>query len=246
MAPYQITIAYDGTEFKGFQRQRSARTVQCDLENALKKLGWAERTITSAGRTDTGVHAEGQVIAFQLEWRHSTDDLLNALNKHLPRDIRVLRVQYAEADFHPRYSACMRKYRYQVYFAGVENPLLERFYWRVWPKPNLELMNECARLFIGRHDFRVYGKPPNSRSSSFRNVQTANWDLTGDGSQALFRISADAFLYHMVRRIVNVLVRAGQGRISQNEICASLERQLELPAGIAPAKGLILEEIIYK
>ncbi|NPV42335.1 MAG: tRNA pseudouridine(38-40) synthase TruA [Anaerolineae bacterium] len=246
MAPYQVTIAYDGTEFKGFQRQRSARTVQCDLENALKKLGWAERTITSAGRTDTGVHAEGQVIAFQLEWKHSTDDLLNALNKHLPVDIRVLRVQYAEADFHPRYSACMRRYRYQVYFGGVENPLLERFYWRVWPKPNLELMNECARLFIGRHDFRVYGKPPNSRSSSFRNVQTANWDLTGDGSQALFRISADAFLYHMVRRIVNVLVRAGQGRISQNEICASLERQLELPAGIAPAKGLILEEIIYK
>ena len=246
MAPYQVTIAYDGTEFKGFQRQLNARTVQGVFESALSTLGWKERAILSAGRTDTGVHAEGQVVAFHLDWPHPPEDLINALNQRLPVDIRVSRAQIAEESFHPRYSARARKYRYQMYFSGLDDPLRQRYFWRVWPQPDFMVLKGCAQLFLGMHDFRGYGKPPNERSSSVRTVQVADWDFSSDGLQATFRISAEAFLYHMVRRIVFVLVRAGQARISEVKVKESLERQLELPAGIAPAKGLILEEIIYK
>lgn len=246
MAPYQVTIAYDGTEFKGFQRQRHARTVQGEFESALVALGWQERAILSAGRTDTGVHAEGQVVSFHLDWPHAPQDLLNALNQKLPADIRVRGLRVAPEDFHPRYCACLRRYRYQVYFDSLDDPLRERYCWRVNPKPDFEIMKECAVLFLGSHDFRGYGKPPNERSSSVRTVKLAEWEFSPDGDSANFRIGAEAFLYHMVRRIVFVLVRAGQGRISQEQIKESLESHPELPAGIAPAKGLILEEIIYK
>jgi tRNA pseudouridine38-40 synthase len=246
MAPYQVKLAYDGTEFKGFQRQRSARTVQSEFESALRGLGWQERTIISAGRTDTGVHAEGQVVGFHLDWQHTEADLLEALNQQLPLDIRVQQVGMVGEDFHPRYSASLRRYRYQMYFSHVIDPLLERYFWRVWPLPDFTTLEEYAELFPGRHEFRAYGRPPNERSTSIRTVEAVEWIFSEDGSQAVFRISADAFLYHMVRRIVCVLVRAGQGRIGKLEIKESLERPLELPAGIAPAKGLILEEIIYK
>ncbi len=245
MAPYQVKLAYDGTEFKGFQRQRGARTVQSELESALRSLGWQERAILNAGRTDSGVHAEGQVVGFRLDWRHSETDLLEALNQQLPNDIRVQHIQVAGENFHPRYSALKRRYRYQVYFSSVIDPLKERYFWRVWPQPDFAILQECADLFLGKHEFRGYGKPPSERSSSIRTIATAEWTFSGEGTQAFFRISAEAFLYHMVRRIVCVLIRAGQGRINKMEIEESLERQLELPAGIAPAKGLILEEIIY-
>jgi tRNA pseudouridine38-40 synthase len=246
MAPYQVTLAYDGTEFKGFQRQRNARTVQGEFESVLRNLGWKEKSILSAGRTDTGVHADGQVVSFHLDWTHALEDLLNALNQKLPPDIKAQKAQIVSENFHPRYSACLRRYRYQIYFSSVDDPLRERYYWRVWPKPDFSVLKESAEIFLGKHDFRDYGKPPNERSSSIRTIHTAVWDFSENGLQAAFRISADAFLYHMVRRIASVLVRAGQGRISRVEISDSLERKLVLPAGIAPAKGLFLEEIIYE
>ena len=246
MAPYQVTIAYDGTEFCGFQRQIADRTVQGEIESALSRLGWSERSILSAGRTDSGVHASGQVISFNLEWKHSQQQLLDALNDILPADISVRELSLAPKDFHPRYDATTRRYRYQLYFSPLRDALKERFFWRIWPELDLDVLKSASRLFLGKHDFRGYGKPPNERSTSLRTINALDWEFSDDGSQAAMNIEAQAFLYHMVRRIVFVLVRTAQGRISLSAVKDSIEEQMELPAGIAPAKGLILEEINYQ
>lgn len=246
MAPYQVTIAYDGTEFCGFQRQIADRTVQGEIESALSRLGWNERSILSAGRTDSGVHASGQVISFNLEWKHSQQQLLDALNDILPDDISVRELSLAPKDFHPRYDATARRYRYQLYFSPLRDALKERFFWRIWPELDLDVLKSASRLFLGKHDFRGYGKPPSERSTSLRTINALDWEFSEDGRQAAMKIEAQAFLYHMVRRIVFVLVRTAQGRISLSAVKDSIEEQMELPAGIAPAKGLILEEINYQ
>ena len=246
MAPYQITIAYDGTEFCGFQRQVTDRTVQGELEKALRRLGWDESSILSAGRTDSGVHASGQVVSFNLDWGHSQQKLLVALNDLLPDDISVKDLSLAPEGFHPRYDARARRYRYQLYFNPIKDPLKERFFWRVWPELDENMLRSASKLFIGKYDFRAFGRPPNEKSTSVRTINALDWEFSQDGSLANMNIEAQAFLYHMVRRIVFVLVRTAQGRISLSDVKGSIEKQLELPAGIAPAKGLILEEIIYQ
>ena len=246
MAPYQITIAYDGTEFCGFQRQVTDRTVQGELEKALRRLGWDESSILSAGRTDSGVHASGQVVSFNLDWGHSQQKLLVALNDLLPDDISVKDLSLAPEGFHPRYDARARRYRYQLYFNPIKDPLKERFFWRVWPELDENMLRSASKLFIGKYDFRAFGRPPNEKSTSVRTINALDWEFSEDGSLANMNIEAQAFLYHMVRRIVFVLVRTAQGRISLSDVKGSIEKQLELPAGIAPAKGLILEEIIYQ
>ena len=246
MAPYQITIAYDGTEFCGFQRQVTDRTVQGELEKALRRLGWNESSILSAGRTDSGVHASGQVVSFNLDWGHPQQKLLVALNDLLPDDISVKDLSLAPEGFHPRYDARARRYRYQLYFNPIKDPLKERFFWRVWPELDENMLRSASKLFIGKYDFRAFGRPPNEKSTSVRTINALDWEFSQDGSLANMNIEAQAFLYHMVRRIVFVLVRTAQGRISLSDVKGSIEKQLELPAGIAPAKGLILEEIIYQ
>ncbi len=245
MALYKLKIAYDGTGFKGFQRQKNQRTVQAELENALVRFGWQESSILAAGRTDTGVHADGQVVSFNLEWRHTAEALRDALNHALPTDVRVLELAPAPDGFHPRFHALERRYRYQVVFVPLEHPLRQHYFWRVWPKPDEGLLKEASALFLGKHDFRAFGRPPDGRVNSTRTIQNAEWTFQPN-EEACFRVSAEAFLYHMVRRMVYVLIRVGQKRISLQDLNECITAQLELPAGIAPAKGLILEEIIYK
>jgi tRNA U38,U39,U40 pseudouridine synthase TruA len=134
MARYQIILAYDGTDFLGSQRQVHARTIQGELEKALTKLGWQGRTVLLAGRTDTGVHASGQVAAFDLDWGHGLDDLTSALNANLPGDMAVRQAREAPQDFQPRFDATSRLYRYRLFCESARDPLRERYAWRVWPK----------------------------------------------------------------------------------------------------------------
>lgn len=245
MELYQVTLAYDGTDFKGYQRQTDARTVQGELEQALSKLGWKEHAILSAGRTDTGVHAEGQVIAFRLDWQHTSGELHRALNDLLPADISAMSVQSAQEDFHPRFDAIQRRYRYQIYFSRVVDPLRDRYFWRVWPKPKRELLEKAGRLFIGTHDLKRFGKPPDEKTPTVRTIHSIQWEWLDEGESVFFNIKAKAFLYHMVRRIVHVLIRVGQDRISMQDLEESINNKIDLPAGIAPANGLFLERIIY-
>jgi tRNA pseudouridine38-40 synthase len=244
MALYQVIIAYDGTDFFGYQRQKSHRTVQGEIENALRTIGWSGRTINSSGRTDTGTHSVGQVISFELDWNHSEEKLMSALNSALPAEIAAKEVLTAPVGFHPRFSASQRQYLYQIVFTPDRDPILDRYYWRVWPKPDEDLLVGGAEVLSGRHDFSSIGKPSKKDGTTVRSVSLSEWQFTKD-EKAFYRIRAESFLYHMVRRAVFLLVQVGQGKISAIDLEENLDKKKELPAGIAPAHGLFLEKVIY-
>ena len=246
MARYQVTLAYDGTEFLGFQRQEAeSRTVQGEIEAALRRLNWQEDSILAAGRTDTGVHASGQVIAFNLDWKHPLEALQNALNAYLPPDIAVRRVRQAPADFHPRYDARFRTYVYTIYCEPARHPLQDRFAWRVWPPVKEEDLNQAAALLPGTHDFAgLDTPPPHKGGSTRRTIYKAAWKTQVSGMR--FEITANAFLYHMVRRLVFLNVMVAAGKISLESLSAGLhEHQPQIP-GLAPPQGLVLTEVRFK
>ncbi|GAB4493641.1 MAG: tRNA pseudouridine(38-40) synthase TruA [Anaerolineales bacterium] len=244
MARYQIILAYDGTDLLGSQRQPKSRTAQSELENALRRLGWQGRSVLMAGRTDTGVHASGQVAAFDLEWTHHLDELAKALNSHLPADLAVRAVKIVRDDFHPRFHALARRYRYRLYCQPARDPLRERYAWRLWPAPHATALQDAAQLLIGRHDFAAFGTPPRPESSTIRTVMKAEWQQQGD--EWMFEIQADAFLYRMVRRVVYLQAVVGQAKLPAQAMADLLEsRPRVVPAGLAPAHGLTLVEVIY-
>ncbi len=243
MERYQVNIAYDGTEFQGFQRQGSRRTVQSVVEGALRQLNWQGQTILYAGRTDTGVHAAGQVIAFDLQWEHSPAELGQALNANLPEDVVVHEVHLARGDFHPRYDALARCYRYRLYCQPARDPLRERFAWRVWPEVQGDLLQEAARAIEGAHDFASFGSPLKPGGSTQRVVFEATWEQAGD--EWTFAVTANAFLYRMVRRLVFLQVRVGLQRLSIEELKAALQTPSILTPGLAKSNGLVLERVIF-
>ena len=250
MARYQVILAYDGTGFVGSQRQaKKSRTVQNELEKALRKVGWTGRSVLLAGRTDTGVHAAGQVASFDLDWGHPDDDLLRALNTNLPADMAARDVRIAPTMFHPRFDATSRCYHYRLFCQQIRDPLRERFAWRVWPQLDGDALKEVAALFVGQHDFASYGTPPRAGGSTLRTVINASWQAKDD--EWRFEVQANAFLYRMVRRLVFVQVAVAQGKISVEDVARSLAGQVKgleqsgLPAGLAPAHGLTLVEVSY-
>lgn len=249
MARYQIILAYDGTGFYGSQRQGHTRTAQGEIEKALRKIGWNGRSILLAGRTDSGVHAKGQVAAFDLEWPHSTGALQKALNSHLPGDMAVWKVVSTRNDFHPRFDAVSRRYQYRLFCRDLRDPLRERYSWRVWPA--VDDLSPLASIWAGRHDFAAFGSPTTPRGSTVRTVRSASWHASDD--EWLFEIEADAFLYRMVRRLVYVQVAVGQGRVSAGDLVQALENdpkdmlvtRKSIPAGLAHPSGLSLVEVKY-
>jgi len=244
MARYQVILAYDGARFCGSQVQAKSRTVQGELEKSLRKLGWSGKSVLMAGRTDTGVHATGQVAAFDFEWAHSAEKLLKALNSHLPSDLVVSSLSPALVDFHPRFDALSRQYRYRMFCEPVRDPLREKFLWRVWPAVAEDALNQNACIFLGKHDFAALGSPTTPKGTTVRTVTKAEWKRLPDGEWQ-FEVRADAFLYRMARRLVFVQVSLAQGRCSVEKIQNALEGQQKLLAGLAPAHGLTLVEVTY-
>lgn len=224
------------------------------VEKALRKLNWQGRSLLAAGRTDTGVHATGQVVAFDLEWNHPTEELQQALNAYLPLDVAVREVHLVPANFHPRRSAVSRKYHYHIFFCEVRDPLRERYAWRVWPPANPEVLAITARELMGKHDFAAFGAPPTARSSTVRTVTRSEWmpQVSQNGNDWVYIIQAEAFLYHMVRRMVSVQVEIGQGKRPAEEIQRYLQFKQPAPGepplyvqGLAPPNGLVLVEVVY-
>ncbi len=251
MVRYQVILAYDGSQFQGFQRQANTRTVQGVVEDALRRLNWRGRTILAAGRTDTGVHAAGQVIAFDLEWAHSPQELQAALNAHLPLEVAARQVQATHADFHPRRDARWRRYRYQIYCQPVRHPLLDPFAWRVWPPASLPSLQTAASLLTGKHDFAAFGTPPRAASSTVRTVMQATWE--DNAPYFTFEVTGNAFLYHMVRRLVFLQVAVAQDRLPLQAIAQALQPTRlangEISPrvqGLAPPQGLTLAEVRYR
>jgi tRNA pseudouridine38-40 synthase len=243
MARYQVILAYDGTAYLGFQRLGRGKSVQGEVEAALTRLGWQGEKILLAGRTDRGVHAAGQVIAFDLEWPHPVEALRQAVNAHLPADIAARQVHLAPDRFHPRYWAQARRYQYHLVCDEVRDPLRERYAWRIWPAVSLECLQQAADLIPGRRDFSAFGAPQKRGANTIREVVQASWTAQGEG--VVFEITANAFLYHMVRRLVYLQVLVGQGRWGLDDFHRGLEENQPQAPGLAPAQGLCLVEVVY-
>ena len=239
----KAVIAYEGTDFLGFQRQAQGPTVQGVLEEVLAEIAGHGVRVLGAGRTDAGVHAEGQVVAFDLAWRHSLDDLRNALNALLPRSIAVLEVAWAPEGFHPRFDAVSRTYRYRVFNRPVRSPFEERFAWHV-PEPlDVERMNLAAALFVGVHDFASFGQPTQGEAT-VREVYRARWERRGD--LVLFEVEANGFLRGMVRSLVGTLVDVGRGRLVPADVERILQaRDRSAASATAPPQGLFLVHVRY-
>jgi tRNA pseudouridine38-40 synthase len=244
MARYQVILAYDGTGFQGSQRQVNIRTVQGELEKSLRKYGWSGKSVLMAGRTDTGVHATGQVAAFEMDWAYPEEKLLRALNADLPPDIAIRNLAKAPEDFHPRFDAIARKYSYRLFCESIRNPLREKLAWRVWPVFEENVLQQTADLFLGTHDFAAFGSRTTPKGTTTRTVTKTEWRKMPDGEWQ-FEIQADAFLFRMVRRMVFVQVAVAQGRWSAKDVQNALSKQKALLSGLAPAHGLTLTEVTY-
>ena len=246
MARYKITLAYDGSNFAGSQKQANSRTVQGELENALAQIGWTDRSVLMAGRTDAGVHASGQVATFDFnEWNRNSEKLLNAINARLPKDIAVKKLQKVANQFHPRFDATSRTYRYRLFHKSIREPLREKFEWHVWAKFDADALKESASVFLGKHDFSAFGSKTSSDGTTIRTISMCQWKKKPNGEYQ-FEVSADAFLYRMVRRMVHVQISVAQGKCSVKDVEHALsKKQVKLPSGLAPAHGLTLIKIDY-
>ena len=244
MERYKVILGYDGTAYHGLQRQANAPSIQGELEAALRKIGWEGSSVLAAGRTDAGVHATGQVAAFDLRWQHTPQDLVNALNATLPQELAVSEAQIVRPDFHPRFDALSRTYEYQLIIQPTRNPLRERYAWRIWPHPEVSRLRACAQLMRGEHDFAAFGTPPQEGGTTSRRVLLAEWRQ--QENRLSFMVTANAFLYHMVRRMVHIQVEIGLGKQPLQRLQAALATPGEMIQGLAPAHGLILRRVDYR
>jgi tRNA pseudouridine38-40 synthase len=237
-------VEYDGTDYCGFQVLSDRPSVQASLEQVLLRLTGQATRIRYAGRTDAGVHAQGQVIAADVRWRHSLADLERAWNALLPADIAVREVAWVtDPTFHPRFSARSRVYRYTVWTAPWRSPLHGRYVHHEGRPLDVARMNRAAALLVGSHDFASFGQPTQG-DSTVRDVMRAGWQQMD--STLHFEIEANAFLRRMVRTIVGTLLAVGMGQQSVEsvaEMLAARDRSLASPP--APACGLCLVEVKY-
>ena len=245
---YGAILAYDGTAFQGFQRQpQPTPTIQAAVEAALKKIGGADVGIVAAGRTDAGVHAAGQVIAFDLAWRHSESELLRAVNAQLPADIALRKIWQAPG-FHPRFDARWRQYAYRIRTPETREPLTARYEWQfTGMRLDLPEMQAAAAICIGEHDFAAFGTPPQAGSdNTIRQVFKSEWESDENGELLIYRIRGTAFLYHMVRRLVGLMALVGRGRLTSGDFAAILgSRDIARAKSLAPPQGLTLEAVGY-
>ena len=236
---YRARCEYDGTSFAGFQLQLASRTVQGELETALARLAGGERVVVDgAGRTDTGVHATGQVIAFTYRGRVAEKMLQRAINALLPPDVAIRDLRRAPDGFHPRYAARYREYRYTVW-NGPRSPLHERT--ALWLRAPLDIaaMARAGSVFVGRHDFSAFG---GGDRSPVRTVYAVR--IRRAGRLVTIDVRADSFLRGQVRRMVAGLLEAGHGKIDDAELRVALAaREPALNGAAAPAKGLCLRHV---
>ena len=237
---FRATVEYDGTEFAGFQVQPDARTVQGELEAALARLsGGIRQPVMGAGRTDAGVHATGQVIAFTYPGTLSAEALMEALNGMLPPDVAIRGIRRAPAGFNPRYAARYRDYRYTIW-NGPRSPLRERT--SLWVRSELDVtaMAEAATAFEGRHDFSPFG---GADPQPVRTVHRLR--VRRQGSTVTIDVRADAFLRGMVRRIVASLLAVGKGQLEASAVPGLLTAgNAALDGSAAPARGLCLRRVV--
>jgi len=263
MPTFKITLAYDGTDFVGWQRQAAGVSIQGLLEEALRELDQRDVTVTGAGRTDAGVHALGQVAAFSIGRALAADAVVRALNARLPEAVRVLSAEEVPPSFHPQFGARAKTYRYRIWNGDVSSPFERRYAWHVPGALDLDAMQAAARILEGVHDFAAFQSTGGETKTTEReilssriadggwridwSIESAESAIRNPQSELLaYQIVGTGFLRHMVRAIAGSLVEVGRGRRPPEwlaDVLASRDRGIAGPT--APAEGLFLVSVTY-
>lgn len=246
---FKLVIAYDGTAYQGWQVQKVGLGVQQKVEESLAKYFPSAPRVHSSSRTDTGVHALGMVAHFEIpkaEFKMPVRRLAIALNAFLPEDIRVLSAARVAEEFHARFNATGKQYRYFVWNHHAMNPLLRGRAWHVPRKLDFAKMRAAAKLFVGKHDFKSFAATHNyEMDSTVRNLTRCS--LKKSGANLTVTIEGDGFLYKMCRGIVGTIVQVGFGKFSPGDIKTMLAKTDRTSAGMsAPAHGLVLWKVFYQ
>ena len=241
----RLTVAYDGTRFSGWQSQPSGNTVQDHLEKAFVALCSERVPVHGSGRTDAGVHASGQCAhADVADGRLQASGWMHALNAHLPQEIRVMHARMAKKDFHARFKARGKVYRYTIWNGPVIPPLENHRAWHVHQTLDLEVLKSVCAQFTGTHDFAAFSaKRTQEPESTIRTIRTIR--VVRSGSKITLTFEGDGFLYKMVRMLVGAAVRCAIGRISAEELTARLREGTPKMNHVAPAGGLCLLRVLY-
>ena len=247
---YKLLIQYDGTDFHGWQVQESDRTIQGELERVIGMLEDAKVGVIGSGRTDAGVHAEGQVANVILNRAFTPDKLRSAINGNLWRDIRILKAETAPDEFHARFSAKKKTYVYRIVNAPVMSPFWRRFAHHEHRPLDVGRMLMAARLLVGEHDWTAFASAQSDGDSRIRTIVDctidSQWDVRASANILEFRITANGFLRYMVRSIVGTLIEVGRGEKDSDTIqTAIVTGDRNLAGKTAPAHGLTLLKVDY-
>jgi len=243
MRAFKLIVEYDGTDFVGWQSQINGRAVQDEITGALRQILQEEVTLIGSGRTDSGVHARGQVAGFRSGSLISPSKLLSALNGVLPRDICIHSVEEVSPAFHARFDARLRRYRY--FIAREPSAVDRRFCWLVSSPLDFPAMEDIAQRVVGAHDFGAFCTHATEVDNHMCAVNRSGWIV--EDHRLIYEIAADRFVHGMVRTLVGTMVDIGRGKIAAEEFDAILASRDRRRAGIAaPALGLFLEEVGYR
>jgi tRNA pseudouridine38-40 synthase len=250
MVNFKLLIQYDGTDFHGWQVQENDRTIQGELQRVIGTIEGRDVVVNGSGRTDAGVHAEGQVANLHLEKAFTPDKLRNAINGNLWRDIRVMNIEQVPDEFHARFSAKGKTYVYRVVNAPVMSPFWKRFASFESKPLNLSAMIEASRYFLGKHDWTAFSSAQADSEDKVRSITDlsiqSTWDARASANLIEFRVSANGFLRYMVRSIVGTLIDLGRGDKDSDTIqTAIVTGDRGLAGKTAPAQGLTLLKVDY-
>ena len=247
---YKLLLQYDGTDFHGWQIQENLRTVQGEFTAALSLIDGRDVNVHGSGRTDAGVHAEGQVASVEIQREITPEKLRNAINGNVGKDVRVLSVEAVDPEFHARYSALGKTYVYRIVNGPVVSPFWSRYAHQEARKLDLERMRKAAQLFLGRHDWSAFSAAQSDVEDRVRTITqldiSERFDERASGSILEIRVTADGFLRYMVRAIAGTLMAAGRGELEIASILEAISTgQRPLAAATAPACGLTLVSVRY-
>ncbi len=240
-----LEVAYDGTDFSGWATQRDARTVEDTLRGAIRALDPRAEGPRGTSRTDAGVHAEGQMAAFDTHLTMPARGWVLALNQHLPDDVAVRRARAVPAGYAPRFASRKKRYAYRLLFDKVRDPLVRNRAWRIGYEMDVDVMAREARALIGRHDFRAFRAAGDAREDTVRTIHDVRIEREDAGGRLVrIVVEGNAFLYNMVRIVTGTLVDVGRGHLPEGTIAAAIAGgERRLAGQTAPPHGLVLEEI---
>lgn len=244
MRNIKLVIEYDGTDYCGFQIQKNGKTIQAELEKALSRVCNKNVKITSSGRTDSGVHAKGHVANFKVNTDLDVDSILKGANSYLPKDIVILNAVDVHPDFHSRFSAKKKHYRYSIYNSESRSPLNSRYAYHYKYSLDIEKMCEAAAYLEGTHDFRSFAAKCRLKDNTVRTVYSI--DVKKKGKVIYIDVLGNGFLYNMVRNIAGTLLNVGSGKfapVEMNRILSAKNRSVAGPT--AAAHGLCLQKVFY-